>query len=87
MCFDMAAASSRLMMACGEGDDEVRPRHAEFDADVEEFALFVMPVWRLDNHSTACDAVEESIELGGFGFNSRRHGVRWFHIAIGDLNR
>jgi|SRR5688572_31656322 len=68
-------------------NDKIRPRNAELDAYVEEFTLFVMPVRRLNDDSTARNVVEEGVELGSFGLDAGRHGIRWFHIPVGDLNR
>jgi hypothetical protein len=66
-------------------DDEFLTRHSEFDADVKWVTASMMPMWRLDDHAAARDAVETPLELIRFLLDARRHSRGGVHISEGCL--
>jgi hypothetical protein len=67
--------------------DQLRSRHTEFTANVEELTPLLMPVRRLDHYATTRDAVEERVEFGRLRFNACRHRIGRLHVAVGNLHR
>src|SRR5262245_61856046 len=61
------------------------PRDTQVNADVEQFALSMLPVRRLDHHANARDPIVELLELGGLLPDVGLDGRRRRHVPEADL--